>query len=179
MAFIASCYRKVQPGQVLVVNKPKGAEVCFTGAIVLPLIHSAETVDLHAKPLKVACNALPSEDGVAVDVHATFLMRVNPSSEDVLHVVKLVGGAHAMAPETLQQLFEAKFSEAIRVAVSAHDFATIERSRHRLRDAVLDAIGDDLSGYALQDLTLTHVERSAHEAQSPPSFSIPALSPTV
>ena len=45
VAFIAKLYQKVLQGQALIVNKPNGTKVFFTGAIVVPLVHRSEYMD--------------------------------------------------------------------------------------------------------------------------------------
>jgi uncharacterized membrane protein YqiK len=46
-------FRKVEQGRVLIVSKIKKVHVTFTGAIVLPILHKAEIMDISVKTIEI------------------------------------------------------------------------------------------------------------------------------
>ena len=119
LIFIAKLYRKVQQGQALIINKPGGTKVVFTGAVVVPLVHRAEYMDISVKTVEIARqghDGLICKDNIRADIRVTFFVRVNETASDVLRVAKMVGCARASDQETIEELFGAKFSEALKTA---------------------------------------------------------------
>ena len=118
-AFIAQMYRKVSQGQALIINKPSGTIVRFTGGIVIPLMHKAETMDISVKKIDIqrdGHDGLVCRDNIRADIRVTFFVRVNETEDDVRRVAKMVGCERASKQETLEDLFGAKFSEALKTA---------------------------------------------------------------
>ena len=84
LMMVAKFYRKVEQGKALVVNKMKAEpEVTFTGAIVLPVIHKAEIMDISVKTIEIdrrAKDGLICRDNIRADIKVTFFVRVNKTS---------------------------------------------------------------------------------------------------
>ncbi len=155
--FIALCYRRIGPHQALVVNGPKGLRVFLGGgAVVLPL-HRAEVMDLstHALVLTLTgAQSLQCKNCLRADVRARFLLRANPTAEDVEKVARTVGAQRASSPEALRELFEAKFRESLRLVCQSFDFEDWLTHQEEVRDQVIRVIGRDLNGFVLDDLQL-------------------------
>ena len=106
-------YRKVDQGQVLIINGLSDTKAVFTGAFVLPVIHRAEVMDISVKTIEIDRNGkegLICKDNIRADIKVTFFVRVNQTQADVLNVAQAVGCARASDPKTLEQLSGAKFS---------------------------------------------------------------------
>ena len=77
LMMVAKFYRKVEQGKALVVNKMKAEpEVTFTGAIVLPVIHKAETMDISVKTIEIdrrAKDGLICHDNIRADIKVIVL----------------------------------------------------------------------------------------------------------
>ena len=75
-------YRPVQPGQALVVTDVGGGQrVTLTGALVLPVIHRADLLDITTRTVDVdldGARAPRSRDGVPVAVRAVAYLRILP-----------------------------------------------------------------------------------------------------
>src|SRR5262245_58300063 len=110
-------FRKVEQGRVLIVSKIKKVHVTFTGAIVLPILHKAEIMDISVKTIEIersGSEGLICRDNIRADIRITFFVRVNKTVEDVVQVAQAIGTARASHEDTLQTLFNAKFSEALK-----------------------------------------------------------------
>ena len=112
----ASFYRKVPQGYALVVSGAKKVDVTFTGQMVLPVIHKAETMDISVKTIEIdrrQTEGLICQDNIRADIKVNFFVRVNKATEDVIKVAQAIGCDRASNIGTLEELFAAKFSEAL------------------------------------------------------------------
>ena len=170
VVFIIRLYRKVQQGQALIINKPSGTKVVFTGSIVLPVIHRAEYMDISVKTVEVARDGhdgLICKDNIRADIRVTFFVRVNETETDVLRVAKMVGCARASDQTTIEELFGAKFSEALKTAGKQFNFEDLYQARQEFREQIIQIIGDDLNGYTLEDVAIDYLEQTRRDALDP------------
>ena len=167
-AFIISrFYRQVDQGRALIINPFKGEPiVTFTGAVVWPIINRAEVMDISLKTVEIdrrGKEGLICQDNIRADIKVTFFVRVNKTREDVLKVAQAIGCARASAEETLEHLFEAKFSEALKTAGKKFDFKDLYTEREAIKDEVIQVIGKDLNGYMLEDCAIDFLEQTPIE----------------
>jgi len=171
MMMVAKFYRKVEQGQALVVNKLKAEPIVkFTGEVVLPVIHKAEIMDISVKTIEIdrrSKDGLICRDNIRADIKVTFFVRVNKRVEDVIKVAQSIGCARASSPETLDALFSAKFSEALKTVGKQLDFVDLYTKRDEFRDAIIQIIGRDLNGYVLEDAAIDYLEQTPIEHLDP------------
>ncbi|MCF7512227.1 hypothetical protein L3V43_02665 [Pseudoalteromonas sp. L23] len=171
LLLIGKFYRKVEQGQALIINKMKNEpDVTTTGGIVLPVIHKMEVMDISTNRMVLERrenSGLICKDNIRADIAITFYIRVNENKEDILRVAKQVGCARASAPETLQALFEAKFSEALKTVGKRMNFEELFTHRNEFRDSIKEVIGQDLSGYTLEDVAIDYLEQTSIEKLDP------------
>jgi uncharacterized membrane protein YqiK len=161
--FVTRLYRKVEQGSAMVVNKTRTLDVTFAGALVMPVIHKAEVMDISVKRLQIAREGkegLICRDNIRADIDVSFYVRVNPTNESVLEVAKLIGCAEASNPDTMDQLFGAKFSEALKTVGKQLDFVELYEKRDDFRHRVIQVIGQDLNGYLLDDVAIEYLEQT-------------------
>ena len=120
-------YRKVEQGKALIVNKMRTEpEVTFTGAkVVLPIVHKAEVMDISVKTIEIdrrGKEGLICQDNIRADVKVVFFVRVNKTKEDVIRVAQAIGCERASDKRHLDELFSAKFSEALKTVGKQLDF---------------------------------------------------------
>ncbi len=152
-------YVRPKQGQALIRNGVGGTRVAFAGLLCYPLIHRLETIDLTLKRLTVEfrdAGSLTTRDGIQVEVVAAFLLRIDPSPDDILKVADDIGAKKAADPEFLESLFLPRFSDSLKTAVQAADFQFIETERERFRAELRKRIGEDLSGFTLDSIALDH-----------------------
>ncbi|MEX1367851.1 MAG: hypothetical protein AB1Z98_32280, partial [Nannocystaceae bacterium] len=159
----AKLYRKVDQGRSLIVNKMSKVEVYFTGGLVVPVVHRAEVMDISVKTIEIARTGkegLICKDNIRADIKVTFFVRVNKTADDVLKVAQAIGTARASHQETLEDLFNAKFSEALKTVGKALDFEELYTRRHDFKEQILEQIGEDLNGYVLDDAAIDYLEQT-------------------
>ena len=71
---------------------------------------SVKTIDID----RSGAQGLICNDNIRADIKVKFFVRVNNVADDVLKVAQSIGCARASNPETLEELFSAKFSEALK-----------------------------------------------------------------
>ncbi|WP_255991316.1 flotillin family protein [Chitinolyticbacter albus] len=157
-------YHKVEQGRGMIVNTLRAEpEVTFTGRMVYPVIHKMELMDISLKTIviKRSGNAgLICRDNIRADIEVTFFVHVNKTAEDVLRVAQTVGCERASSQETLEELFAAKFAEALKTVGKAMDFEDLYMARDKFRDEIIRQIGDNLSGYVLEDAAIDYLEQT-------------------
>ncbi len=154
-------YRKVDQGRALIVNTLKvEPTVTFTGAVVFPIIHRAEIMDISVRSIEIdrrGKEGLICKDNIRADIRVNFFVRVNKTSEDVLKVAQAIGCARASDTNTLEQLFVAKFSEALKTVGKRLEFEELYTMRDDFRDQIISVIGKDLNGYVLDDAAIDYL----------------------
>lgn len=169
-AVVFMFYRKVKQGEALIVSKLGKVVVSFTGQVVVPIIHKAEVIDISVKAMEVertSKNGLICHDNIRADIRVTFYVRVNKTEEDVLKVAQAVGCDRASTKETLEELFNAKFSEALKTVGKQMDFTTLFTEREHFKEQILQVIGQDLNGYALEDVAIDFLEQTPMDSLDP------------
>jgi uncharacterized membrane protein YqiK len=163
-AMFAKFYRKIEQGHALIVNTLRAEpEVTFTGRMVYPIIHKAELMEISVKTIEIdrsGHEGLICKDNIRADIKVKFFVRVNKTAEDVLKVAQAIGCERASNQDTLEGLFSAKFSEALKTVGKSMDFVDLYQARDRFRDEIVRQIGDDLSGYVLEDAAIDYLEQT-------------------
>ncbi|MFF4173038.1 flotillin family protein [Streptomyces sp. NPDC001744] len=160
---ISRLFRKVEQGKALIVSKMRKVDVTFTGQVVLPVLHKAEVMDISVKTIEISRtgrDGLICRDNIRADIRISFFVRVNKTVEDVIKVAQAIGTARASDKETLQELFNAKFSEALKTVGKQLDFTDLYTKREELRFRIIEIIGIDLNGYSLEDAAIDYLEQT-------------------
>ena len=168
---VAKFYRKVDQGKALIVNTMKAEPVVtFTGSVVYPIVHRAEVMDISVKTIEIDRrheDGLICKDNIRADIKVTFFVRVNKTGEDVLKVAQSIGCARASDQTTLESLFAAKFSEALKTVGKRLEFEELYTKRDAFRDDIIEVIGKDLNGYVLEDAAIDYLEQTPLERLDP------------
>ncbi|MFF3840438.1 flotillin family protein [Streptomyces sp. NPDC001930] len=164
LVFVLSrLFRKVEQGKALIVSKMRKVDVTFTGQVVLPVFHKAEVMDISVKTIEISRtgrDGLICRDNIRADIRISFFVRVNKTVDDVIKVAQAIGTARASDKETLQELFNAKFSEALKTVGKQLDFTDLYTKREELRFRIIEIIGIDLNGYSLEDAAIDYLEQT-------------------
>ncbi|MFT5430413.1 MAG: putative membrane protein YqiK [Myxococcota bacterium] len=157
-------YKKVEQGKALIVNTMAAEpDVTFTGRHVLPVFHRSETMDISVKTIEIdrrGKEGLICRDNVRADIKVAFFVRVNKTAEDVLKVAQMIGCVRASDQATLEELFNAKFSEALKTVGKQLDFVDLYTQREQFKDQIIQVIGRDLNGYVLEDAAIDFLEQT-------------------
>ncbi|MDN3023531.1 flotillin family protein [Streptomyces sp. S.PB5] len=160
---VSRLFRKVEQGKALIVSKLRKVDVTFTGQVVLPVLHKAEVMDISVKAIEITRagkDGLICKDNIRADIRISFFVKVNKTVEDVVKVAQAVGTARASDQNTLQELFHAKFSEALKTVGKQLDFTDLYTKREELRYRIIEVIGVDLNGYHLEDAAIDYLEQT-------------------
>ncbi len=159
-----SWYKKIPQGQALIRTGQGGTNVVFDkGMFVIPVLHMVEQMDLSVKTIEIARlkkDGLICKDNMRADIKVVFFIRVNKETADITTVAQTIGSARASDPTTLNVLFEAKFSEALKTAGKRFDFVDLYDSREKFKQEILGIIGTDLNGYVLDDAAIDYLEQT-------------------
>src|SRR5262245_24886458 len=169
-AMVKNFYRKVEQGRALIINTTKEPIVTFTGGMVLPIIHRGEMMDISVKTIEIdrrGKEGLICRDNIRADIKVTFFVKVNKTAEDVLKVAQQVGCQRASDQKTLEELFQAKFSEALKTVGKQLDFVELYTKREDFKDEIIRTIGRDLNGYVLDDAAIDYLEQTPIESLDP------------
>jgi uncharacterized membrane protein YqiK len=171
LAILAKFYRMVEQGKALIVNSMRSEpEVTFTGKIVIPVLHKAEVMDISVKTIEIdrrGKEGLICKDNIRADIKVTFFVRVNKTREDVIKVAQAIGCVRASDQRTLDELFNAKFSEALKTVGKQLDFVDLYTKRDEFRDQIVQIIGRDLNGYVLEDAAIDFLEQTPLSSLDP------------
>ncbi|MEV0185170.1 flotillin family protein [Streptomyces sp. NPDC050625] len=160
---LSRLFRKVEQGKALIVSKMRKVDVTFTGQVVLPVLHKAEVMDISVKTIEITRagrDGLICRDNIRADIRISFFVKVNKTVQDVIKVAQAVGTARASDQKTLQDLFHAKFSEALKTVGKQLDFTDLYTKREELRYKIIELIGVDLNGYHLEDAAIDYLEQT-------------------
>ncbi len=163
-AIIALFYKKVPQGEALVRTGFKGTKVATDkGLYVVPVFHKVEIMDISVKKIqieRIGDNGLLCKDNMRADIKVAFFVRVNNEVDFIKKVAQTVGCERASDISTLEELFEAKFSEALKTVGKKFQFVELYEARREFRDEIVDIIGTDLNGYTLEDCAIDYLEQT-------------------
>ncbi|CAA6805433.1 MAG: Inner membrane protein YqiK [uncultured Thiotrichaceae bacterium] len=164
-------YVKVPQGWALIVNDTTSMpKVKFTGGIVWPIINKKELMKVSLITLQIdraKKEGLICKDNIRADISVAFYLRVNETQEDVLKVAKSIGVDRASDKDAVNELFNAKFAEALKTVGKQMNFIDLFEDRIGFRDKIVEVIGNDLNGYALEDVAIDYLEQTPKSALDP------------
>ncbi|WP_207632571.1 hypothetical protein [Foetidibacter luteolus] len=164
LVWIISMYKKIIQGKVLVRTGAGGTKVFFNAGLVVPVLHKMEIMDISVKKLEIertGANGLICKDNIRADIKVAFFVRVNKSTQDIINVAQIIGCARASEIEVLRNLFDAKFSEALKTVGKKFDFIELYEARREFREEIISIIGTDLNGYVLDDCAIDDLEQTS------------------
>ena len=157
-------YKKVHQGQALIRTGFGGTKVATDkGLYVVPVFHRVEIMDVSVKKIQIerlGVEGLICKDNMRADIKVAFFVRVNNDISYIKKVAQTIGVARASRIETLEDLFEAKFSEALKTVGKKFQFIELYEARREFRDEIVDIIGTDLNGYTLEDCAIDFLEQT-------------------
>ncbi|WP_298576700.1 hypothetical protein [uncultured Luteimonas sp.] len=166
-----SFYKKVDQGTALIVNDMSSQpKVHFTGALIIPVLYRAELMKISLITLQIdrrGKEGLICRDNMRADIAVAFYLRVNETQADVLRVAKALGADRASDKNAVDELFNAKFSEALKTVGKKFEFTDLFEKRQEFRDEIIKVIGNDLNGYVLEDVAIDYLEQTPKHVLDP------------
>lgn len=141
------------------------------GALVFPVLH--EIIPVNMNTLRLPVNraneqALITRDRMRVDVVAEFYVRVQPTVESIANAAQTLG-RRTMEPETLKELVEGKFVDALRSVAAEMSMEELHEKRVDFVQKVQQVVTEDLlkNGLELETVSLTGLDQTSMEFFNP------------
>lgn len=172
IGFIVSllCVKMIQPGRAGVKTGWGGIKVSFDWMVRIPIVQTYHIVDISVKQLEITRkgkDGLVCRDNIRADITVAFYIRVEATTESVRKVAQMLTPERVSDIDQLRELFEAKFSEALKTAGKQMEFHELFTERTRFRDEIQATIGKDLDGFFLQDVAIDYLEQTPLEQHDP------------
>ncbi len=137
------------------------------GALVLPIFHETMPVNMNTVRLAVErknADALITLDRLRIDVKAEFYVRVRPDA-DALAMAAQTLGLRTMHPESLKDLVEGKFVDALRSVAAGMSMNELHEQRADFVQKVQQVSSNDLAmnGLELESVSLTGLDQTSIE----------------
>ncbi len=164
------CIRKVHPGKAGLSVGLGGLRVAFDYMIRLPIVQNFEEMDISVKKLEIhrkGKDGLVCADNIRADITVAFYIRVDATEESVRKVAQMLTPDRVSDLNQLRELFEAKFSEALKTAGKQMRFHELFTERIKFRDQIQATIGKDLDGFLLQDVAIDYLEQTPLDQHDP------------
>jgi uncharacterized membrane protein YqiK len=141
------------------------------GAFVLPIIHEVIPVNMNTLRLEVSRGrdkAIITRDRMRVDVIAEFYVRVQASPDAIAAAAQTLG-QRTMQPDTLKELIEGKFVDALRTVAAEMTMEEMHEKRGEYVKRVRGVVAADLlqNGLELETVSLTQLDQTSMEFFNP------------
>lgn len=164
------CVRMIQPGRAGVRTGWGGVKVSFDWMLRMPIVQTYHIVDISVKKLEITRkgkDGLVCRDNIRADITVAFYIRVESTTESVRKVAQMLTPERVSDLNQLRDLFEAKFSEALKTAGKQMEFHELFTERIKFRDQIQNTIGKDLDGFLLQDVAIDYLEQTPLDQHDP------------
>ncbi len=141
------------------------------GAFVLPIVHEVVPVNMNTLRLEVSRGrdkAIITHDRMRVDVTAEFYVRVQASTDAIASAAQTLG-QRTLHPETLKELVDGKFVDALRSVAAEMTMEQMHEKRGDYVKRVRAVVAADLlqNGLELETVSLTQLDQTAMEFFNP------------
>jgi len=164
------CFRKIPSDSAGIRTGMGGLIVKRDWILLLPILHRIDLMDLTTQKMKIELkeyDGVRCKDNIRADVAASFYVRVSPEKEDIKEVAVNTGCDRASEIETLRELFETKFTDALQAVAEQNDIDDLLKNRTEFREGIIMEIGCDLNGYLLEDVAIEYLEQTPREYHDP------------
>ena len=141
------------------------------GAFVLPIVHEVVPVNMNTLRLEVSRGrdkALITKDRMRVDVVSEFYVRVQAGTDAIAAAAQTLG-QRTLEPETLKELVEGKFVDALRTVAAEMTMEEMHEKRGEYVKRVKSVVAGDLlqNGLELETVSLTQLDQTGMEFFNP------------
>jgi uncharacterized membrane protein YqiK len=141
------------------------------GAFVLPIVHEVVPVNMNTLRLEVSRGrdkALITKDRMRVDVVSEFYVRVQAGVDAIASAARTLG-QRTLEPETLKELVEGKFVDALRTVAAEMTMEEMHEKRGEYVKRVKSVVAGDLlqNGLELEAVSLTQFDQTGMEFFNP------------
>jgi uncharacterized membrane protein YqiK len=135
------------------------------------VIQETIEVNMNTMRLNVGRNneaGLITKDRMRVDVQAEFFVRVKPTEDAIADAAQTLGH-RTMQPETLKELVEGKFVDALRSVAAELTMEELHEKRGEFVQRVQTTVSEDIlkNGLELESVSLTALDQTSQEYLNP------------
>lgn len=134
------------------------------GSLVLPIVHDLTEVNMNTLRLEVLRareKSLITKDRMRIELEVEFYVRVVPTTESVATAARTLGN-RTMNPESLKDLIQGRFVDAMGAVTASMDMEEIHENRSsfikRIKEEVADSL--TLNGLELETVSLTSLDQA-------------------
>ena len=153
----------VPPGSAVIRSGMGGPLVSFTQIVAFPGIHQIETLDIALKTVtlnRAGSTAIICKDHLRMDIRVRFLVRINPTSQDVLKVAQSLGCRRTADNAEIVRFFEPIFGEAVKTVAYRYTLRDMIRNSEAFKEDVIQQIGLGLNGYLLDEMVIEEMSQT-------------------
>jgi uncharacterized membrane protein YqiK len=172
LIIFAKFYQRSSKDVAFVRTGLGGERVVLTGgALAVPIVHQTTPVNMQTLRLDVERakeRALITKDRMRVDLHTAFYVRVVATREGVALAAQTLG-ARTLNSESIQELMEGKFVDAMRTAAAELTLDELHANGRAFIDRVRSVIQDDVTknGLELESVSLSSMDQTAKQYFDP------------
>lgn len=163
LVYVAN-YKKPAQGKAIITSGVRGTKVALEkGIMIIPSLERYEEMDLSIKTIEISrmqSDGLICKDNIRADIKVVFFVRIDKDPANIKKVAQSIGCERASDPQILRELFEAKFSEAIKTVGKRFDFVELYDNREKFNIEIQNTIGEFLNGYKLDDVSIDYLEQT-------------------
>lgn len=134
------------------------------GALVLPIVHDLTEVNMNTLRLEVLRKrekSLITKNRMRIELEVEFYVRVVPTIEAVATAARTLGN-RTMNPESLRDLIQGRFVDAMGAVAASMDMEEIHEHRSEFINKIRDEVADSLTlnGLELETVSLTTLDQA-------------------
>ncbi|SVD49937.1 uncharacterized protein METZ01_LOCUS402791, partial [marine metagenome] len=145
--------------------------VLTSGAMAIPIIHQVTPVNMNTLRLNVERSndkGLITSDKMRIDIQAAFYVRVKGDKDGVALAAQTLG-ARTLNPQSIQELLEGKFVDAIRTVVASMTLEELHSEAKDFTDRAAKLVDDVLTknGLELESISLSSMDQTDKQYLDP------------
>jgi len=145
--------------------------VLTSGAMAIPIIHQVTPVNMNTLRLNVERSndkGLITLDKMRIDIQSAFYVRVKGDEDGVAKAAQTLG-ARTLNPQSIQELLEGKFIDAIRAVVASMTLEELHAEARDFTNRVAKLVDDVVTknGLELESVSLSSMDQTDKQYLDP------------
>ena len=145
--------------------------VLTSGAMAIPIIHQVTPVNMNTLRLNVERSnekGLITLDKMRIDIQSAFYVRVKGDKDGVALAAQTLG-ARTLNPQSIQELLEGKFVDAIRSVAASMSLEEIHSEGREFTDRIAKLVDDVVTknGLELESVSLSSMDQTDKQYLDP------------
>lgn len=154
-------FKTVRSGEVMVRYGWGGIKVFFDYAMVFPIIHYRDILDLTPKRLEIQrseTNPLELKDGTKAKLQIFFILQLKKSQPEVLHAAKFIGAPQTFSGIALQEIFRDVLNSSLKTVAGNFTYGELFHQRETFRHELKHILSATIDGYEIHQIGIDYLE---------------------